>query len=280
MLDINTYSNSASEYLNYQSNRPKKISANKVIIVIPCYNESDRLKPRVFLNFLKLHQNVKFLFVNDGSIDDTLVSLGQMKALNPSNVEILDLVQNSGKAEAVRQGLILASQLGSDYVGYWDADLATPLDAIEDFMRVAKRLPEVEVIYGARKSMLGHRIDRKLSRRIVSRICANLARFAVNMPISDTQCGAKIFRNNQNLFDAVSKKFTAGWLFDVELFARLSANMNNKTNKFFEFALVEWSEIPGSKIDIKAILKSGLVMLKLIGSMRFRFSKKEVLQHA
>ncbi len=243
-------------------------SQTTAMIVVPCYNEAERLQPDVFLDYLKSHQNVKFLFVNDGSKDQTLALLYKMEVLNPSQIAVLDLPENGGKAEAVRQGLVEASRYATSHIGYWDADLATPLNAIDDFLGVVERLNDIEIVFGARKSLLGHRIHRKISRRIVSRSCAILARFAVNLPVSDTQAGAKLFKNNRNLQNALSTKFTAGWLFDVELFARLARNMENKAQKFYEFPLLEWTEIPGSKVDMKAIIRSGFTMLKLIGQMR------------
>lgn len=245
----------------------------EAMIVVPCYNEADRLMPWAFLDYLKENRHIQFLFVNDGSTDDTIAMLLRMQTMNPVQVHVLDLEKNGGKAEAVRQGLQKASQSSAQFIGYWDADLATPLNAIEDFLRVTRRLPDIDVIFGARKVLLGHKISRKFSRRVVSKSCATLARFAVKMPITDTQCGAKMFKNNEVIAQAVSTKFKAGWLFDVELFSRLTRLGQNQHNTFFEFPLLEWTEIPGSKVDLKAIIRSGLVMLKLIAELRFTRQK-------
>ncbi len=245
----------------------------KAMIVIPAYNESKRINAPEFLNYLKANPQVSFLFVNDGSKDNTIDILWDLHARNRSQVQVLDLAKNGGKAEAVRQGLIEASKSGVEYVGYWDADLATPLNAINDFLNVAERLPEIEVILGARKAMLGHKINRKFSRRVVSRSCAILARFAAKLPVSDTQTGAKILKNTMSLQNAIAKPFTAGWLFDVELFARLSKSMPSHGGKFYEFPLMEWNEIPGSKVDANAIISSGFIMLRLIAANRLGMAK-------
>ena len=243
------------------------LHVDRAAIVVPCYNEEKRLDVPAFLDFLQRAPEVRFVFVNDGSSDATLSVLATLHAAHPDQVEVLSLSRNSGKAEAVRQGLQYAVASGIEFVGYWDADLATPLEAIDDFLRVANRYSETEVVYGARLQLLGHRVSRTLSRRIVSRICARMARIAVGLPIGDTQCGAKLLRNSARLRQAVAQPFTAGWLFDVELFSRIAAAAGS-AHAFYEYPLPEWTEIPGSKVTGRAIRRAGLAMLRLIAERR------------
>lgn len=243
------------------------LHADRAAIVVPCYNEEKRLDVPAFLAFLQRVPEVRFVFVNDGSSDATLSVLETLYAAHPEQVEVLSLSRNSGKAEAVRQGLRHAAASGIELVGYWDADLATPLEAIEDFLRIANRYAETEVIYGARLPLLGHRVSRTLSRRIVSRICARMARVAVGLPIGDTQCGAKVLRNSPRLQQAVQQPFSAGWLFDVELFSRIAAAAGS-AHAFYEYPLPEWTEVPGSKVTGRAIRRAGLAMLRLIAERR------------
>lgn len=243
--------------------------ASRTAIVVPCYNEAERLDQRAFLGFLDASPRTDFIFVNDGSRDRTLEALCALRDAAPTRITVVDLDRNSGKAEAVRQGLLVASEMEASFVGYWDADLATPLDAIDDFSRVLHKFADTQVVFGARRVMLGHRIERTIGRRIVSRICATLARQAVRLPIGDTQCGAKLMRNTPLLRNAIAAPFSAGWLFDVELFARLSAQMSDKRFAFYEQPLSEWTEVAGSKVSGSTIVKSGLRMFQLICEMRF-----------
>lgn len=248
---------------------------DRAAIVVPCYNEEKRLDLAAFSGFLHRAPEVRFVFVNDGSRDATLSVLESLHAAHPDRVEILSLSRNSGKAEAVRLGLGYAAASGVEFVGYWDADLATPLEAIEDFLQIARRYSETEVVYGARLQLLGHRVSRTLSRRIISRICARMARVAVGLPIGDTQCGAKLLRNSPRLRHAVAQPFSAGWLFDVELFSRIAATAGS-THAFYEYPLPEWTEVPGSKVTGRAIRRAGLAMLRLIAERRFGLPARRV----
>lgn len=145
------------------------------LIVVPCYNEEKRLDANAFLQFASENAHIGFVFVDDGSKDKTFAKLVGMKIANPHQIEVVQMTKNSGKAEAVRAGLRHAASTDAIHVGYWDADLATPLDAIDDMYRVAKRYSDLEVIFGSRRMMLGHRINRTLGRLAVSRICSTLA---------------------------------------------------------------------------------------------------------
>lgn len=239
-----------------------------VTLVVPCYNEERRLDPAAFMAFLRAEPRVRLVLVNDGSRDATLALLHALQAHCPPRIDVIDLPRNGGKAEAVRAGLRFAAERGDAVIGYWDADLATPLSALADFANVLARLPEVEVVFGSRRRMLGHRIDRTPARRAVSRMCNLMARAALALPVADTQCGAKVFRNTETFRKAIAAPFTAGWLFDVELFARIAGETRNRRLAFYELPLLEWTEVAGSTISARVIVKSGLRMLRLIAQLR------------
>lgn len=240
------------------------------MIIVPCYNEANRLDADAFMASLDALPGVRFLFVDDGSTDKTLIHLKALKRRAPGRISILALAQNGGKAEAVRQGMLAATDCGAPFVGFWDADLATPLHAIFDMLRVGERFGDVDVIFGSRRRMIGHRIHRNISRRIVSRICNLMARMALGMPIGDTQCGAKLLRNTETLQMALARPFSAGWLFDVELFARIAVRTERRDAAFYEMPLSEWQEIPGSNVSARVVLRAGFQMLRLIAETRLR----------
>jgi len=111
---------------------------DRTTIIIPCYNEANRLHLEAFLNFARKNPKISFIFVDDGSKDLTISLLcGAMAAL-PKQIDVLMMSHNAGKAEAVRHGLKFASKRGDKYVAFLDADLATPLNAINDFISVGR----------------------------------------------------------------------------------------------------------------------------------------------
>lgn len=220
-------------------------------IVVPCYNEAQRLMPEAFLRFARCASRVQLLLVNDGSHDATLPLLESLVAACPRTIALLDLPANAGKAEAVRQGVLKALEATPDYVGFWDADLATPLEYIEEFRRVLNRRDEIEVVLGSRLPLLGHAIRRLPARWLLSRIFAALASRLLGLRIRDTQCGAKLFRVTDETAALFAEPFSTSWIFDVELLARMIRRKSDRAavaRALYELPLERWDEMPGSKL--------------------------------
>jgi glycosyltransferase involved in cell wall biosynthesis len=225
------------------------------ILVIPCYNEAHRFHSPEFRAFLSHRPDTSFLFVNDGSTDDTLALLKRLQAETPDRVDILDLPRNSGKAEAVRRGLLHALQTpGLSYTGFWDADLATPLNAVHDLLGILCNDPEVQMVFGSRVKLLGRHIERRALRHYLGRVFATCASMVLRLPIYDTQCGAKLFRVTPDLTTVLQQPFCSRWIFDVELIARFlnlyayGSRPRDLRPAIYEFPLQQWTDIPGSKV--------------------------------
>ena len=71
-------------------------------IVVPCYNEEERLQLSEFSRFFKTDNTTYFCFVNDGSIDATQKILADFVDNNVERCQVINLFYNQGKAEAVR----------------------------------------------------------------------------------------------------------------------------------------------------------------------------------
>jgi glycosyltransferase involved in cell wall biosynthesis len=182
----------------------------KTAIVVPCYNEEKRMKADEFQNFARRYPNVTFLFVNDCSTDNTMQLINDICKSNPNQMLNMSLESNKGKAEAVRMGFLNAIDMTSKSfknIGYWDADLATPLDAIT---KMTKHLesPEILMVFGARVKLLNHRIKRKAVRHYLGRIYATFASLVLNLQIYDTQCGAKILKKISELKTVFNRSFS------------------------------------------------------------------------
>ncbi|MGD9720617.1 MAG: glycosyltransferase [Pirellulales bacterium] len=226
---------------------------SRTVIVVPCFNEARRLDLRALETYAARADAAELLFVNDGSRDETLDILRRLHADHPRRIRYLDLDRNGGKAEAVRQGILQAIASRPDYVGFWDADLATPLDDIAGFARVLDAEPRVEIVIGTRLPLLGHRIDRQPLRYWLGRLFANVASLALSVRIFDTQCGAKLFRVTDETAALFAQPFRTRWIFDVEIFARL-AHARRRTERpqlrelLYEYPLDRWRDVAGSSV--------------------------------
>ncbi|HEX4770692.1 MAG TPA: glycosyltransferase [Bryobacteraceae bacterium] len=226
-------------------------------LVVPCYNEAQRLKTDVFRNWLQQeHQTdieTRIIFVDDGSRDATLAVLDQLrKGLEPC-VSVLSLPQNRGKAEAVRAGLMTAlDEFSPEFIGYWDADLATPLAAVDNFLRLLDSRPDIEMIFGSRVKLLGRDVVRKPARHYLGRVFATVVSNILELPIYDTQCGAKIFRVTGTTRHIFGAPFLSKWVFDVEILARyiqvLGGDPTHLERLIYEYPLETWMDVGGSKV--------------------------------
>ena len=112
--------------------------------------------------FAEFSPALGLLFVDDGSTDGTGDFLEQHQ---PAGARCLRLDANLGKAEAVRAGMLAACRgAAADWIGYWDADLATPLSEVGNFLGYQRLHPErVDAVFGSRVYRLGARIERCIS---------------------------------------------------------------------------------------------------------------------
>jgi dolichyl-phosphate beta-glucosyltransferase len=240
----------------------------KSIIVVPCYNEAKRLHVDAFRDYLRTHPDTSFLFVDDGSKDATLEVLNRLKATAPDQIGVHPLAQNSGKAEAVRQGLLhIVRNRQCDYTGYWDADLATPLEAIDDLQAILENQPAIQLVMGSRVRLLGREIQRKAARHYLGRVFATFASMTLRLAVYDTQCGAKLLRVTPQLESILTEPFSSKWIFDVELIARFSQTYKipaaGDPQWIYEFPLNRWEDIAGSKLKSTDFLKAAMDLLEI-----------------
>lgn len=224
-----------------------------LVLVVPCYNEAERLQPASFRDFLASHEAVRLLFVDDGSRDGTFDVQQGIREAAPGRVSILRMPSNRGKGEAVRLGILEGIQAGAGIVGFWDADLATPLDAVDDFLAVAAKRPDIEILLGSRVRLMGRDIRRQHGRHYLGRVFATAVSLSLDLPVYDTQCGAKLFRVTRDTASVFERPFHSPWIFDVEALARYLAlpagpGERPREARIYEVAVRQWHHVPGSKL--------------------------------
>jgi dolichyl-phosphate beta-glucosyltransferase len=241
----------------------------RVAVVVPCFNEERRLDVPAFIEFLELGPigpagsvAVEFVFVDDGSTDGTRRVLEDIRGKRPSAGRVVEQRPNRGKAEAVRRGILAALERAPDAVGFWDADLATPLSEIGEFVGVLAQHPEVDVVVGSRVKLMGRTIERRPWRHYLGRMFATAASLALALPVYDTQCGAKLFRVTPALARVFDEPFLARWVFDVELLARFLAEHPggpaDAERSIYELPLRTWIDVHGSKLTASDFAKAAV----------------------
>ena len=235
-----------------------------LVLVVPCYNEAERLDPIAFERAIAAYPWLQLLFVNDGSTDGTAVVLEALRARAPSRIAINTLPHNVGKAEAVRLGLLeacAAPHLLNGLCGFWDADLSASLEELPTLRETFARRPAVQWVWGIRLRALGHDVTRRALRHYLGRLFATCSSLLLGIDSYDTQCGAKLFRVGPLLQTALSEPFRSRWIFDVELLTRAQALLQFIGSDPLERAVQEqplaaWHHRAGSKVRSGDFLKA------------------------
>ncbi|HVJ92066.1 MAG TPA: glycosyltransferase [Labilithrix sp.] len=242
----------------------------EVAFAVPCYNEENRLDCEQVLCLAK-EPGIHVVLVDDGSRDGTRRILEDLAARSPRSVTALALEANRGKAEAVRQGMNEAVRRGARFIGFADADFATPPDELVRIGRIASE-DDADVLMGARIAMAGTDIQRHPSRHYLGRVFSTAASLALDARFYDTQCGAKVFRNTPLFRAAIGTPFESRWIFDVELLARLLTGVDGQRGlpfrAFREVPLLRWTDVGHSRVRVRELTGVGKLLLRIARRVR------------
>lgn len=237
----------------------------KTCIVIPCYNEGYRLPIKEFEEYYDFNEDISYCFVNDGSKDDTIALLYGIEKQRTDRIIIVDLKINHGKSEAVRRGMMVVAERNKfDFIGFFDADLSTPLGQLKLFLKYYNENNNLEIIIGSRIKRMGATIERNSYRHYFGRIFATFASRILKLPVYDTQCGAKIFKSHlvSTIFE---KPFLSKWFFDIEIFARIISKYGYSYLyvSLLEVPLLKWYEKGESKLKVIDFIKVPFELFKI-----------------
>jgi glycosyltransferase involved in cell wall biosynthesis len=237
-------------------------------LVIPCFNEEQRLDQSEVVECIEV-LNCVVVLVDDGSTDGTLGILNTLALQSPKNIEVLPLPANVGKGEAVRAGFNYAFERDATQVLFCDADFAV---GPQDLLRICNTLDEnagCKAVIGSRIAMVGTNIQRSIFRHYSGRAFATLVSVILGQQIYDTQCGAKVFKADNEVKRAFSQPFLSRWAFDVEIIGRLLRLERSKNNQnlILEMPLHNWLEVPGSKLNLVSQLRTVFELFKIRSSL-------------
>lgn len=244
----------------------------KIGLIVPCYNEATRFDAEGFRALAGL-PDVTLVFVDDGSTDETDQCLRTFCEGPEADAELLSQPTNRGKAESVRLGMSHALGAGAEMVGYVDADLATPAPEVDRLIEVLSE-ERRSALLGSRVQLLGSHIERSKLRHYLGRVFGTMASLILEVPIYDTQCGAKVFRRTAALESALSEPFLSRWCFDIELLGRLLIGTADTpglpVGEIRELPLRTWRDVPGSKLSLTAAPRVAWDLLRVSLDLRAR----------
>ncbi len=223
-----------------------------ISIVIPAYNEQVRL-PDTLHRVERYLQETDWVFheilvVDDGSTDGTFDAAATFAAANP-NIRVLRNPGNRGKGFSVRHGMLEAR---GEWRLFSDADLSTPVEELEKLWRAVGHGNNAQDNAQGNEIAIGSRaLDRSLIgvhqpgyRETMGRVFNAVMRAATGLPISDTQCGFKLFRGDiaQEVF---SRQRLERFGFDAEVLYIAS-------RRHYRIAEVpvRWNHVEGSKVGM------------------------------
>jgi polyisoprenyl-phosphate glycosyltransferase len=161
-------------------------------VVVLAYNEQDILSEfhRRLVSVLDaLGGPSEVVYVNDGSVDATLVVMHQLRNTD-SRVAIVDLSRNFGKEIAMTAGLDHAM---GDAVIVIDADLQDPPELIPELVDEWRR--GYDVVYAKRETRAGESALKKLTAHLFYRLIQKVSRVRIPEDPVTTVCSAAVRSN-------------------------------------------------------------------------------------
>lgn len=214
-------------------------------LVIPCYNEANRVKLlfQGIQDFKNQWQGeFEVIIVDDGSSDDTARYIQEhtcfVELCRQGKIQLIRQV-NMGKGAALRTGILAAKH---EYSLTLDADMAAaPTELIE--WQKSRAFQASQLLIGSRE-LNANDVKDHWHRKFIGNVFNLLIRLIAGLKIRDTQCGFKLYPTElgQQLFRELQ---TNGWAHDVEILKRAK----KKGIPIIEMPL-HWEAVDGSKINI------------------------------
>jgi glycosyltransferase involved in cell wall biosynthesis len=218
---------------------------HRLLLLIPAYNEERRIEPvlRRYATYFRQEYPGEFeLIVLLNGCRDNTAGVVQRVAREFPSVRGIEYRDPIGKGGALIEGLRLAPR--ADWIGYVDADGATPPHAFHDLVRHLEA-DGADAVIGSRwlKESVLHQAQPG-QRRFASRVFHLIVQCLFWMNIRDTQCGAKVFR--RQAIEAIHHQLhIADMAFDINLLYALK-----RAGFQVREVPTEWTDQAGSKVTI------------------------------
>jgi dolichyl-phosphate beta-glucosyltransferase len=239
----------------------REAAAPTIAIVMPAYNEADRIGhtfEAIATYIGRTEQPLPVFLADDGSTDRTTgVAWAAAERLG-LDLEILRM-PHRGKALTVRDAMLAVSgRVGVDLLMMLDADNEITIDQLDRVVwsdeprtvYIARRVAELHGALGATPPPF---------RRLMSGAMRLAARTLLGLPYSDTQCGFKLFPR-QLAFELFSQQRSTSWVFDAELLVIARAS-----GLAIREVPVVWQPRGVSRVRTSAAVTSAVGLLEIAG---------------
>ena len=155
----------------------------EISVVLPCYNESDVINAffdRTLPILDKLKSSYEIVCINDGSTDDTLAKLIEIKK-SVKHLKIIDFSKNFGKDAAMTAGLDFSS---GNCVIPIDCDLQDPPELIPEMVKIWKS-EDVDVVLARREDRSDDSLIKRLSAGLFYKIFNRLSDLKIPENVGD-----------------------------------------------------------------------------------------------
>jgi glycosyltransferase involved in cell wall biosynthesis len=228
----------------------------RLSIVIPAYNEQDRLVPTLTETIAYLDRQPytsEILVVSDGSSDQTAQVAQHFRTPQHLLVHAMEYHPNRGKGYAVKTGMLKAK---GKVAMFMDADYAVPIDYVEKGLALIDAGHDIAI---ASRAVSGARIMVRQNswRTLSARLYTWIQNSYLGIDYPDTQCGFKLFTRSaaQWLF---RRQRLESVIFDPEILW-LACKAGFKVGQF----PVRWTHVADSRIQYDTIGKSLFIFQEL-----------------
>ncbi len=206
--------------------------------LVPAHDEARRL-PHTLIRMVRYLEAQRYdsavVVVDNGSVDRTVDLVTGMHSPRVA-IRVIGCAQ-PGKGAAIRRGILTSR---SRFVGYTDADLATPIETLEYAMPLLES--GCRAVVASRHLGGAAFAEREQARRLLGGLVFKAIAHRVVPGITDTQCGFKVF-DGDLVREVASKLRVEGFAFDVELLRALT-----EMGVPIAEVPVVWSHQPGSTL--------------------------------
>ena len=238
---------------------------NSLSIIYPIYNEEKRLK-YIFSDIKKFNKNTKninkeFIFVDDGSIDNSKIILEKFIEDNIKkkiSFKLQSYKKNRGKGYALKSGISISSK---KWILTSDADCSVSNLQLIEWLKKDYISQKTKIYFGSRNHTLS-KVNKVKYRQILGNIFRLIILLFFNVESSDTQCGFKLYelKTAKKIFNKIK---TNGYMHDLEIYILAKKMAIN-----IEELPLKWVHKSGGKINF---FKDGINIL--INLCKIKFTK-------